>query len=177
MPLQSLLTGAGKAIWASAPFCATLLLTLFAMAPVQVLGGAAAAPNFAVIAAFFWAIYAPQFLPPAALFALGLIMDLLGAGPVGFWPFVLLCVYGLALSQRHFFLGRSVASIWAGFGAAAVLAAAGGWFISCLYHGHWTNAMPAFAQALSSFVVFPVAGRLFLSMRRMLTTAPERTYS
>jgi rod shape-determining protein MreD len=177
MQFQSLLTGAMRAMWLSAPFCAALLLTLLTMAPVQVLGGAIPAPNFAIIAAFFWAIYAPQLLPPAAVFSLGLIMDLLGAGPLGFWALLLLSVYGLALSQRHFFLGRSVMGVWAGFAAFAILAAAAGWFVLCLYYGHWAAAMPAFAQAFVSIAVFPIVGRVFFALRRMLTAAPERTYS
>lgn len=176
MPVQSLLASIAKALWSSAPFCAALLLTLVAMAPVQVFG-VAAAPNFAIIAAFFWAIYAPNLFPPLAIFALGLVMDLLGAGPIGFWPLLLLSVYGLSLSQRHFFLGRSVAGVWAGFGAVAVLTAAAGWFVLCLYYGQWGNAMPAFVQAATSILVFPIAGRAFLGLRRMLTAAPERTYS
>jgi rod shape-determining protein MreD len=177
MGVDALLTATGKAIWASAPFCAALLLTLLAMAPIQITGLNASAPNFAIIAAFFWAIYAPQLLPPLAIFALGLTMDLLGAGPLGFWPLVLLSVYGLALGQRQFFLGRSVVGIWAGFGAFSILAAAAGWFVLSLYYGHWGNPMPAFGQALVSIAVFPLVGRAFLSLRRMLTAAPERTYS
>jgi rod shape-determining protein MreD len=177
MTPQSLLLSLSRAVWLSAPFCAALLLTFATMAPVQVFGGAVPAPNFAIIAAFFWAIFAPQLMPPVAIFALGLTMDLLGAGPVGFWALLLLGVYGLTLSQRHFFLGRSVFGIWAGFAAAAVLAAAAGWFVQCLYYGHWSNPMPAFAEAGMSILVFPVVGRAFLALRRILTAAPERTYS
>lgn len=174
---SALLTGVVRALWLSAPFCAALLLTLVTMAPFHVFGDAIPAPNFAVIAAFFWAIYAPQLLPAAAVFALGLIMDLLGAGPLGFWPLLLLGVYGLGLSQRQFLLGRPVLAIWAGFAVAVVLAAAAGWFLSSLYYGHWGDPAPALSQALMSIVVFPIAGRVFFGLRRMMTTAPERTYS
>jgi rod shape-determining protein MreD len=177
MPLQSFLTRVGRALWLSAPFCAALLLTLLTMAPFQVLGGAIPAPNIGIIVAFFWAIYAPHLFPAPAIFVLGLAMDLMGAGPIGFWPLLLLSVYGAALSQRHFFLGRSVMGVWAGFAAVAILATAAGWFVLCLYYGHWGAAMPAFAQAFTTILVFPVAGRAFMALRRMLTAAPERTYS
>lgn len=174
---SALLTGVGRALWLSAPFCAALLLTLLTMAPFHVFGDWLTAPNFAVIAAFFWAVYAPHLLPAAAVFALGLIMDLLGAGPIGFWPLLLLGVYGLTLSQRQFLLGRPVLAIWAGFAVLSIMATVAGWFLSSLYFGHWGDPAPALSQAMVSIAVFPVAGRLFFGLRRMLTTAPERTYS
>lgn len=177
MSWLAVLTGFGRAIWLSAPFCAALLLTLLTMAPIGAFGGAIPAPNFAIIAAFFWAIYAPNLFPPAAVFALGLVMDLLGAGPLGFWPFLLLGVYGLALGQRSFFLGRSVFGIWAGFAVFAILAASAGWFVLCLYYGHWAPVTPALAEAAVSIAAFPVAGRAFLILRRLLTASPERAYS
>jgi rod shape-determining protein MreD len=177
MSWSALLSGLGRALWLSAPFCAALLLTLITAAPFHAFGDAVPAPNFAVIAVFFWAVYAPQFLPPAGVFVLGLTMDLLGAGPIGFWPLLLLGVYGATLSQRHFFLGRSVFGVWAGFAAIAILATAVGWIVVSLYYGHWSDATRAFGQTLVSILVFPVVGRIFFGLRRMMTAAPERTYS
>lgn len=177
MPWQAAISGLGRAIWLSTPFFAALALTLLTMAPVDLFPGQAPAPNFAVIAVFFWALYAPQFFPPFAVFSLGLVMDLLGSGPLGFWTLILLGLYGATLSQRAFFLGRTVFGVWVGFAVFALALTILGWFVQCLYFGKWANLLPPILQAMSSIVVFPIAGRLFFGLRRMLTAAPERTYA
>lgn len=177
MGWQAAISGTGRAIWLSTPFFAALALTLLTMAPLDLFPGPLTAPNFAVIAVFFWALYAPQFFPPLAVFSLGLGMDLLGSGPIGFWTLLLLGLYGAVLSQRAFFLGRSVFGVWMGFAGFALALAVLGWFVQCLYFGRWSNISTPLLQALISIAVFPIAGRLFFGLRRLLTAAPERTYS
>jgi rod shape-determining protein MreD len=176
MSWQIFIAQMGRAVWLSVPFGAALLLTLLTMAPGNLFGGVVSAPNFGVIAVFFWAVYAPQLFPPAAAFALGLSMDLLGAGPIGFWALLLLALYGVTLSQRPFFLARSVAGVWAGFAAFAAITALIGWFLSSVYFAQWAAPWPPAREALMSALFFPLVGRIFFGLRRFLTAAPERAY-
>jgi rod shape-determining protein MreD len=176
MGWQAVIAQVGRAVWLSLPFAAALLLTLLTMAPGNFFGGYVGAPNFGVIAVFFWAIYAPNLFPPAAAFALGLTMDLLGAGPIGFWALLLLALYGATLSQRSFFLARSVFGIWAGFAGFALTTALAGWVLSSAYFAQWADPWPPLRETLMSAALFPLAGRFFFGLRRVLTAAPERAY-
>jgi rod shape-determining protein MreD len=177
MTWQSLLSHAGRGLWMSLPFAVASLATLATMAPVVLFDGLVPAPNFALIAVFYWTIYGPQFFPPPATFALGLLMDLMGAGPIGFWPTVLLSFYGLTHSQRVFFIGRSLLGVWAGFALFAVLAGLASWALICIYYGGWSDPAPLAAQTAATAAAFPIAGRVLQALRRALTTAPERQYA
>jgi rod shape-determining protein MreD len=174
MSWQALILMVGRALWLSTPFLIVLALVLLTMAPTNMFGRAIPPPDFAIIAVFFWAVYAPHLFPPAAVFALGLAQDLLGAGPIGFWALTLLLIYGLSLSQRVFFIGRTVIGVWLGFAVVAFLAALIAWALSSVYHGAIVDPGNLFARAAISALVFPIAGRFFLFWRRTLTTAPEK---
>lgn len=174
MSWQALIVYAGRAIWLSSPVLMTLGLILIAMTPAKFGGVAVPWPDFGLIAVFFWAIYGPAFFPPAAVFALGMTQDLLGAGPIGFWTTILLVTYGFALSQRVFFIGRTVLGVWVGFAVIALLSAVLAWWIAILYTTAWVDPWPNFQRSLITIVAFPIVGRLYMTLRRVLTTAPER---
>ena len=120
--LQSVIILLGRALFVSMPFLITTLAMLVSLVPVNFFGGWVPAPELGVIAAFFWAVYAPALFPPAAIFSLGIIQDFCSGGPFGFWAIIYLAVYGFTLSQRVFFIGRSVIGVWLGFAAVASLA-------------------------------------------------------
>src|SRR5262249_7195983 len=127
-----------------------------------------------VIAAFFWAVYAPALFPPAAIFSLGLIQDFASGGPLGFWAIIYLAVYGFTLSQRVFFIGRSVMGVWLGFAAVSTLTAAATWLLASPFYTRGIPPFDIFWQAAFTALVFPLIAPLFMMLRRMMTTAPER---
>ena len=172
--LQSIIILLGRALFVSMPFLLTALGMLLAVVPLNLFGGWIPAPELGVIAAFFWAVYAPALFPPAAIFALGLVQDFASGGPIGFWATMYLAVYGFTLSQRVFFIGRSVVGVWVGFAAVSALASVATWLLASTIYNRWIPPGEIFLQAAFTVLVFPLVGPLFMMLRRAMTTAPER---
>jgi rod shape-determining protein MreD len=172
--LRALIILVGRALWASLPLFAIAIVMLLGLVPLNVFGGWVPAPELGIIAAFFWAVYAPALFPPAAIFSLGLVQDFATGGPIGFWATIYLAVYGFTLSQRVFFIGRSVMGVWLGFAVVAVLAAVATWLLASTIYNRWVPPGEIFWQAVITAIAFPLIGPLFMMLRRVMTTAPER---
>ena len=172
--LQSAIILIGRALWLSTPFFATALVMLISLVPISLFRGWVPGPELGLIAAFFWAVYAPALFPPAAMFSLGLVQDFASGGPIGFWALIYLAVYGFTLSQRVFFIGRSVIGVWLGFAAVAVLAGIAIWLLASTIYNRWVPPFEIFLQMAVTALVFPLIAPLFMVLRRAMTTAPER---
>ncbi|MBI1210561.1 MAG: hypothetical protein GC190_03790 [Alphaproteobacteria bacterium] len=172
--LQSVIILLGRALFVSMPFLATALAMVLSMVPVNLFGGWVPGPDLGIIAAFFWAVYAPALFPPAAIFSLGIVQDFCSGGPFGFWAIIYLAVYGFTLSQRVFFIGRTVMGVWLGFVAVGGLASIATWLLASTIYNRWIPPGEIFLQAAVTAIVFPLIAPLFMILRRVMTTAPER---
>ena len=164
---------AARQIWYSLPLGVALAAILLAMAPLNLFQGYAPAPDVVLAAVFFWAIFGPQFLPAWAVFALGLTQDFATGAPIGFWALVYLLAYGLSLSQRVFFFGRTVRGVWLGFVIVALITALITWIAASTYFARWLPIGPILMQAAVSIAVFPIVAKAFFFVRGFLTTARE----
>lgn len=162
-----------RRIWFSLPLIGTFAATLAMMAPMNLFQGAIPAPDIALIAVFFWAIFGPAFLPPWAVLLLGLSQDFATGAPPGFWALTYLLAYGFALSQRVFFIGRTGLGAWFGFAIVAFLTAAVAWMLGSTVYSRWLPVGPVYAQAIVSIIAYWPVSKVFLLMRRMLTNARE----
>lgn len=158
-------------LWLSMPVIATVLATFALMAPMDLLP--IPTPDIVLIAVFFWAISGPAFLPPWAVLALGLIQDLATGAPPGFWALIYLLAYGFTLSQRVFFKGRTGLGAWIGFALVAALAAVATWVLGSIVYMRWLPPSQIYMQAIVTFVAYWPVSKVFLLMRRTLTTARE----
>jgi rod shape-determining protein MreD len=156
------------------PFLATATVMVLSLVPLNLLGRWVSPPEIGIITAFFWAVYAPALFPPVAIFALGLVQDFGSGGPIGFWAVIYLAVYGFTLSQRVFFIGRSVLGVWLGFAAVTAIASIAIWLLASTIYNRWVPPGGIFMQAMVTALVFPLVGPVFMMLRRAMTTAPER---
>src|SRR5262249_37653865 len=154
----------GRLLWFSLPFLATAAVMLLMLVPLNLFGGWVPAPELGLIAAFFWAIYAPNLFPPAAVFSLGLVQDFASGGPLGFWAIIYLATYGFTLSQRVFFIGRSVMGVWLGFAVVSALAGIATWLLVSTIYNRWIQPGEIFMQAAVTALVFPLVGPVFMVM-------------
>src|SRR5262245_51883826 len=121
--LQGAIIWLAQRVWLTLPLIVALGAMMVAMTPMNLFGGIVPAPDVALIAVFFWAIFGPSFLPPWAVLLLGFAQDFATGSPVGFWAFLYLLAYGFTLSQRVFFIGRTGLGAWVGFVIVAALTA------------------------------------------------------
>ena len=99
----------------SFPTGLTILLLLLLQAPLGIPGQAALLPAVALCCVWFWSLTQPQYLPPACVFAIGLLLDLLAYLPFGVGTLTLLCCHGIAVGLRRFLAPRGFAVIWLTF--------------------------------------------------------------
>jgi rod shape-determining protein MreD len=167
-------TPAMRIFWILFPGMTTLACVLLSMVPFGLSTTVLAPPSFGLIAIFLWTMIRPELLPAAAVFALGLLQDLLWGGPMGLWAFVFLLAYVLTLSQRTFLIGRGFGFTWAGFGLVAAIAGLVSWIFAMAFHGQFLLPYPAIVQTVLSAAVYPLFAQLSpWVMRQMVDNSRE----
>jgi rod shape-determining protein MreD len=138
-----------------AVYCAagSLLLAL----PVKILGLQLPEPVFAMVPAFAWAAIRPSILPPLALVALGLFLDVLWGGPLGLWPLCLLTAYALAFTVRRALAAEGFGALWAWYAAVCALGFGAGVLLVTVVSGEAPNLVGVALQFLVTAALFPMS--------------------
>ena len=144
------------------PFGLSLILVVLSVLPTHIPGYMQIAPILALISVYHWAIYRPNLLPIFAVFILGLLQDLLLGTPVGLYVLVFLTVYGVALSQRRFFVGKSFIFFWFGFAVISMLASIESYFLGSIWNVILLDFNAATFQYLILLGIFPAVAWVFL---------------
>lgn len=150
------------------PLAATTGLVLVGAMPLPIPGYSAVVPLFSLCAVYFWAINRPQALPPAVVFGLGLVQDALAGTPFGLHAVMLLLAYGMVVSQRRFFVGKSFGVIWWGFMLVALIAVVAAWLFASLAAGAVMRPGPAGFQFLLTLAVYPVMALTLTGAQRLV---------
>ncbi|MGB0749326.1 MAG: rod shape-determining protein MreD [Magnetospiraceae bacterium] len=150
------------------PFVVTIFLVLVSLIPTHIPALSLAPPLYVVIAVYHWTLFRPDLMPPVAVFFVGLLQDVLGGGPIGFFAFVLLLVYGSVLSQRRFLYGKSFAVVWLGFLFVGLGASIAIWLLGCLNLVTLLPLRPFFHQYLMTVALFPLVAWLLVTWERMV---------
>jgi len=159
---------AGKLALLALPFLVGLVCVLLSFVPLSAIFDADVAPAFGLMAIYFWAVQRPDVFPVYAVFSVGLLYDLLSAGPLGLWALVYLVVYGIVVSQRLLFIGQTFTLFWLGFLVAALVAGLFGWGLASLYFGQVLLPGPILIQMAATVALFPLFATLFEWLQRRL---------
>lgn len=157
----------------SFPALSTALVLLLTSAPLRLPGQPELQEALVLGMVFFWSLHRPDSLPPLAVFALGLLADLLGFGPVGVQVLVLLIAHGLAMSWRYGLVRSGFVGICMAFLAVAAGAAALQWVLTSLLVWHLLPAAPALFQATLTAGLYPLLA-LPLTRAHATMAAPDR---
>ncbi len=144
--------------WILGPTLACLAASLVFAAPIRVAGLALPEPVFPLVAAFGWAALRPSALAPAALVGLGLALDLIWGGPLGFWPACLLLAHGVTLATRRVLSGEDAPVLWLAYAVVCGIALLAGEAIARLTSGTWPSLVGLGLQWLATAALFPLAG-------------------
>ncbi len=148
------------------PLALTLLLALVPVLPLAILGGQPMVPSFTLMSVFYWTVYRPDLLPAAAVFAVGLVQDLVSGAPIGLTPMILLGTYGIVLGQRFVFLGKPFAVAWWGFMMVALTAALVSWLMTCLINLKVVGIGQPMMQFAVTWALFPLLVWFFIRTHR-----------
>lgn len=117
------------------PTVTLLLLALLGAVPLRLPEYALVMPAWTLMAVYYWAIYRPELAPAFVVFMIGLLQDVLAGGHIGLTAFTLLIAYGLVVSQRRFFHGKSFGVVWWGFMLISVGAGILNWLTASVLTG------------------------------------------
>jgi len=144
------------------PFGLSLILVILSVVPTHIPGFIEITPIFALVAIYHWAIYRPDLLPIFSVFILGLLQDFLLGTPVGLYILVFLTVYGIVLSQRRFFAGKSFTFYWFGFALMSMLASIESYLLGSIWYIMFLDFNMAALQYLILLGIFPTVAWVFL---------------
>lgn len=154
------------------PFLITITLVIVAQVPMHLPAAISIAPALALIAVYFWALHQPDLIPAPVVFLTGLLQDILTGVPFGLNAFILLIVYGIVVSQRRFFFGKSFAVLWWGFATLSLVIGALQWVAMSILMGQLLSIGPLLVEYLATAALYPlVAYILVLTHRNILQEA------
>ena len=148
-----------------------LVLILLSAVPFRIAHLGEVRPAFMLMAVYYWTILRPT--PPLAVFALGLVLDMLSAYPFGMNALVLVTVQALTSNQRKFLLGQSFLVIWAGFALVAFGAGVVQWMLFSLFNLALVSAKPMLISVILSAFLFPLCVLPLAAVHKALAESPS----
>jgi rod shape-determining protein MreD len=155
------------------PAVSTVLLMLLIQAPVGIAGQSVLLPAITLGCVWFWSLFRPTAMPPAAVFAIGILLDLLGYLPLGVGALMLLTSHAIALRWRHFLSQQRFALNWLAFVPIAAAAAALTWGLVALLTLRLIPSVPALFQAALSAALYPALAIPLARVHKAITGAEE----
>ena len=113
-------------------------------------------PLLLIILVFVLTVQRGQELPSLSVFAGGLIMDVLTAGPLGYWAAIFLLTHTLAGLYRRRVKPRDFGGLWLSFAGTAVAASASGWGLASLYFVRVIDWQPMLIASVTAIALFPL---------------------
>lgn len=128
------------------------------------------APSLGLAAVFYWSIYRPDLFRPMAVFALGLMNDILHFLPIGLSACVFLTVHQLSYTNRRFFIGQVFYMLWTGFIVATLLSMVMTWSVMSFYNAQLMPILPVIMQSLLTLAIFPLPAWILIKLQRIFLT-------
>lgn len=150
------------------PTLIAIVLVILTQAPLLLRGSAPVTLGLSLIAVHYWALHQPEMLPAVAIFFVGLLQDMLVGTPIGLSAFSLLCAYGIVVSQRRFFQGKSFLVIWCGFSMTAISVGVLRWVLVSIIEGRMVLFGPTMIEFLLTATLYPLFGYVFVLVHRSL---------
>jgi len=155
------------------PAGSTVLLMLLAITPLGITDQAALLFAVTLPCVYVWSLLRPAAMPPAVVFLIGLLFDLLGYLPLGVGPLTLLAVHGLTLRGRAGLSALGWLAGWLAFVGFALGAALLGWALTASLSFRLLPAAPGLFEAMLAAALYPALATLCIRAHRTVAD-PER---
>ena len=150
------------------PVVIMLLLALIGSMPLGAFHTFEIFPMLNIIVIFYWTVYRPDLVPPAVLFLIGLIDDVVMGTPLGLMASIFVLLYGVTLTQRQFFIGKSFYITWLGFSIISAVCIGLIWVLVALFAGRLGIVFIPFIKYTLTLLSFPSAAWLLVRIQRYL---------
>ena len=151
------------------PAALGIVLVLISSIPFHIPGFGPVAPNFVLMAVFFWGVHRVYFFSNIFVFFIGLLLDILVGTPPGLNAIVLVLVRTVAVSQGKVFRGKPFLALWLGFGLIALVAGMVIWALNVIYNMTIIDPLPIVFQMAMTITVFPLLAWLFARTQQKLS--------
>lgn len=158
----SRLAGAGAA------YIILAVLFLLNLTSFSVAHTAEIKPFFILMAVYYWSVCRPTLIPPAAVFVIGVVVDVLSGLPVGLTAAILIVAQWLVRGQRRYLLGQSYAVLWTGFAITCAAAAFAQWGLFGLTRLVWPSPVPVAVSCGLGILLFAPVSFLLHQVHRIL---------
>lgn len=155
------------------PLATAFIAVVADLLPLAGLGPDAVTPSLTLVVAYFWCLHRPDLLSALDLFALGLLVDLIGATPPGTTSLTLLAARRLVLAPQRLVLARSFEAGWLGFLATLALVQGLRWGIMSILHGSLFPMAPLGIEAVLTAALYPIAAVVLLRIAHALEAGDD----
>lgn len=152
-----------SALWCVFTVIAALL---FQAAPTRLIEGITLMPTWPLMVIFLWAGLRPYFMPPVAVFAIGLTQDLLTGAPMGVWALSYLVSIAVFRFRGEDGMPRDLPPIVLRFAGTLLLAHAIAYAAGSFALGQPADWQPLIIEVIASILMFPMLAFLVLRRRR-----------
>jgi rod shape-determining protein MreD len=143
------------------PVLVTLCLVVLSVTPLRLPEISIVAPPLVLMSVYYWSLHRTDLFPAIGVFGIGLLHDILSGAPMGLNAFILLGVFGICVSQRRFFYGKSFLVVWWGFMLIAGGALAAEWSLMSIVRETVLSPQPVYIKFLMTIALYPPVAWLF----------------
>lgn len=129
--------------------------------------------GFVVASVFFWTLYRPASLPAPVIALLGVLLDLLGASPLGMWAALLLIEQAGIAAVRRSLVAQGFPLVWLAFAGVALAVAAAEYATRSLLDLVILPPGPIITQAIIAILLYPLLAVVLIRAHRG-AAAPEQ---
>ncbi len=130
-------------------------------------------PLLLIIIVYVLTLQRRMVLPSLSVFAGGLLMDILTAGPLGYWAIIFLLTHTLAALYGRRDATPGFGMLWLVFAATAVVTSISGWVLASLYFVRVIDWQPMLIGGAVAVALFPLVA---WPMRRSLGLVPAGAF-
>ncbi len=131
-------------------------------------------PLLLIIIVYVLTLQRRTVLPSLSVFAAGLLMDILTAGPLGYWAIIFLLTHTLAALYGRRDATPGFGMLWLVFAATAVVTSISGWVLASLYFVRVIDWQPMLIGGAVAVALFPLVA---WPMRRSLGLVPAGAFA
>ena len=158
--------------WLAATGCliSVLLALIVQASPARLVDGLTIMPTWPLMAIFLWAGVRPHFMPPIAVFLIGLSQDLLTGAPMGVWALAYLVSISVFRFRGEDGMPRDLPPVLLRFGGTLLLAHGIAFAAGSFALEQMADLRPLLIEVAASILMFPLPAYLVLRRRRSRNT-------
>ncbi len=152
------------------PLLFALVLVTIDLTPRPAPAGGGIAPFLTLGAVYFWGVYRPDLMSNAAVFAIGLVYDVLSGLPLGCSSVALLLGRAVMVARHRFFYAKSFVVIWALFVVWAPAVELVRYAFTAASLGVLVDPLPLVAQCGLTIALYPALSWVLVRLHEQVRT-------